>query len=354
MILTQLEHGGAQTAMFHLQQEFEAKGHVTKIVFLYAKDAGAYPDKTFACLADTRPVGARQMLAILWRLSRLWRDFRPTHVLARTHYAALFMAALKAIGHGGKSVAIQANVASYPPRLARLGDRIAGSLGLYRKNVCVSAATAASFGNHPALYRKRLRVIDNGVPMPEQALPRDAARRELGLPQDVFLAGNCGRLARQKNQVFLVTLLARMPHVHLAIAGDGPDRQALLDLAAKLGVTQRLTLLGPLPHARIGVFYAALDLFLLPSLHEGRSNALLEAMSFGLPVIGNDVPTISETLGGAGELAPLHADSWVALIEGLKADAERRARLGETSRLRAQGFSMAACGAAYLRMLDEL
>jgi len=359
MILTQLEHGGAQTAMLHLKRELEAKGHLVKMVFLYAKDAAAYPGKDFVCLANSQPKLPHHALTLLWRLSRVWRDFGPSHVMARTHYSVLFMAALKALGHGGKAIAIQANVASYPPMIARIGDWIAGSLGLYAKNVCVSAATARTFDSYPARYRKHICVIDNGVDMPEREIEREQARQEFGLPQGLFILGNCGRLVQQKNQGFLVQLLTHLPQVHLAIAGDGPDRDALVELAQSLGVADRVMFLGAVPHARMGTFYSALDLFLLPSLYEGRSNGLLEAMSFGLPVIGNDVPTIREALLSppqirAGDVVPLDAQEWVRLISRLSADEKRMRELGESSRLRAQGFSMQACGEAYLRMLADL
>ncbi len=358
MILTQLEHGGAQTAMFHLKREFEAKGHLVKMVFLYAKDATAYREQDFHCLAQEKPKYPHQLLKLAWQLSQVWRDFKPSHVMARTHYSVLFMAALKALGHGGKAVAIQANVASYPPVIARLGDWLAGSFGLYAKNVCVSAATARTFAAYPTPYRKGICVIENGVILPERSIDRQQARKELGLPQGIFLVGNCGRLVRQKNQSFLVKLLAHLPQMHLAIAGDGPDRDALVELAQALGVGERMTFLGAVPHARMGMFYSALDMFLLPSLHEGHSNAMLEAMSFGLPVIGNDVPTIREALLSppqiqAGEVAPLDAQEWARLISRLSADENRLRQLGESSRLRAQGFSMQACSEAYLRLLED-
>ena len=72
----------------------------------------------------------------------------------------------------------------------------------------------------------------------------------------------------------------------LVIAGDGPERQALAEIAAACGVADRVRLIGQ--QADIQHTYAAADIFALPSRFEGFPNALLEAMAAGLPAVAAD------------------------------------------------------------------
>jgi sugar transferase (PEP-CTERM/EpsH1 system associated) len=116
-----------------------------------------------------------------------------------------------------------------------------------------------------------------------------------------WLCGTVGRLQPVKNQVLLakafVRALERAPalrgRLRLVIVGDGPGRAGIVDILSRAGVLE----LAWLPGARNDVadILRALDVFVLPSLAEGISNTILEAMASGLPVIATAV-------GGNGEL----------------------------------------------------
>ncbi|TGQ96420.1 glycosyltransferase family 1 protein, partial [Mesorhizobium sp. M1C.F.Ca.ET.204.01.1.1] len=121
-------------------------------------------------------------------------------------------------------------------------DRLMGVLGLYQANVVNSAWTQAQFDRYPQAYRRRIRRIDHGVPAPADDFDKAAARAAFGLPRDAWLAVSSGRLTQMKNQIALVGVLERLPDVHVALAGVGPERDALVDFAGSRGLADRLHL----------------------------------------------------------------------------------------------------------------
>jgi glycosyltransferase involved in cell wall biosynthesis len=101
------------------------------------------------------------------------------------------------------------------------------------------------------------------------------------------------RLDEQKGHPVLLRAAAELPGVDFVLAGEGPERPALEALAAKLGITDRVRFLGY--RSDIADLLAACDVFALPSLYEGSSLAVLEAMAAERPVI-------SSAIGGTDEL----------------------------------------------------
>ena len=80
-----------------------------------------------------------------------------------------------------------------------------------------------------------------------------------------------------------------MPDFDLLIAGEGPERARLEALAARLGVQDRVRLLGARPHADLPAIYGAADAMVLASSREGWANVLLESMACGTPVVASNI-----------------------------------------------------------------
>lgn len=120
-------------------------------------------------------------------------------------------------------------------------------------------------------------------------------RRELGLGDDDFVMLNVGELSSRKNQTVAVEALALLPdNMHLVICGQGPDYEALVDLADSLGVANRLHLLGY--RSDVAEIITASDVFVFPSLQEGLPVAVMEAMACGLPVVASKIRGIDPDL----------------------------------------------------------
>ena len=114
---------------------------------------------------------------------------------------------------------------------------------------------------------------------------KSAKRKELGIPEDAFLLLSVGELNENKNHQLVIRALAEINDsgVHYAVAGVGPLKEYLLNLAKELGVADRVHLLGYIND--IPEIYKIADLNAFPSLREGLGLAAIEGLSAGLPVV---------------------------------------------------------------------
>lgn len=114
---------------------------------------------------------------------------------------------------------------------------------------------------------------------------KSAKRKELGIPEDAYLMLSVGELNENKNHQLVIRALAEINDsgVHYAVAGVGPLKEYLLNLAKELGVADRVHLLGYIND--IPEIYKIADLNAFPSLREGLGLAAIEGLSAGLPVV---------------------------------------------------------------------
>ncbi len=128
-------------------------------------------------------------------------------------------------------------------------------------------------------------------PQPDTvASDRTAIRRELGLDPDKHYILTICRLMVWKGVSGILEAIAKQPdNVHLLIAGDGDMEEPWKQLAKDLGIAQRVTFLGNVPHAKIPLYIRAADVFVLNSLYEGLSHTLLEVQALGTPIIASRV-----------------------------------------------------------------
>ena len=192
-------------------------------------------------------------------------------------------------------------------------------------------------------FRKRFpgrcRVITNGVPLPSvEPSMRARGRALLGAEQDSFVVGCAARLSPEKNHADLLEAFAQLlgdePRSLLACAGDGPLADSLRSEATRAGLNEHVRWLGPVEE--MSDFYSALDVCVLNSTREGLPLCLLEAMSFGIPVVATDVGGVGELIaGGAGLLVPPQAPQALAsALRSLAVQPERAQELGRNGKSR--------------------
>ena len=149
--------------------------------------------------------------------------------------------------------------------------------------------------------------LRNGVDLERfQPIDRAAARATLGLAPGRFTLLSVGLLDPRKAHDLIIRALPRLADVDLLIAGIGPERKNLEQLACELGVQDRVTLLGAVPQTELKRYYNAADALVLASSREGWANVLLEAMACGTPVVASNVWGTPEVVAApeAGVLMP--------------------------------------------------
>jgi len=232
--------------------------------------------------------------------------------------------------------------------------------------VAVNASAREEFAGL-GVAPERIVHIPNGVPVPPRAAfdpgVREAARQRVHAPGGRIVLFT-GRLSAEKNLHVLLeawpAVLRACPDAHLLLVGDGGTfrnvEPALRRQAAVLGIEACVHFVGRV--ADVQPYLLASDLFVLPSQTEGMSNALLEAMAAGLPVVATRIPGnaavvehgVTGLLVERGE-APALAQAIVALLR----DADTSERLGRSARRAAAAqFSAERVAAAYGRLYASL
>lgn len=139
----------------------------------------------------------------------------------------------------------------------------------------------------------RIHIVYNGV-----EVNRTSSSQLFSEQKSRLILGNAGRLVNQKGQKYLIELAAILKQnqldFSLLIAGKGELEESLKKYARQLNVESYISFLGFVED--MGAFFHSIDLFLLPSLHEGSANIVLEAMSFGKPVMAFDISSMSELI----------------------------------------------------------
>jgi len=167
---------------------------------------------------------------------------------------------------------------------------------------------------------------------------RRDARLKLGIPEDETVFGTVGRLVATKGQTYLIdafqAVMKKIPNSRLVIIGDGSLSQKLQKQVEESGISSRVLFTGY--RKDVLELLMGFDVFVLPSLAEGLSIALLEAMASRLPVIASDVGGIPEVFGNSycGRLVPPKdvAALSAAMVEIGLLDNTQKKRLGEEGR----------------------
>ena len=160
------------------------------------------------------------------------------------------------------------------------------------KITAISKATKAALVEYEFIPEHKIDVIYNGIePLVSTEEGRAKARQELRLKPEQRVIGTVARLDPIKNQAMILEafslLVPEFPDLVLLLVGDGPERQNLEQLTNKLKIDDRVIFAGFKSPATD--YMALMELFLLPSLSEGTSMTLLEAMSLGIPSIVSNV-----------------------------------------------------------------
>ena len=242
--------------------------------------------------------------------------------------------------HGGDVL----YTAAAPPRGSVAGVKaVARGLGAARLTLANSHGIAELCREHGA---GEVQVVHLGADLPAGA----RVRRRDGPPTLVTV----GHLVARKRHADVLRALAvlgrRYPTLRYVIIGDGPERVAIEGLAARLGVADRVELLGQLPHERAVEQARRCTLFAMPSTEEAFGVAYIEAMAGGVPAIGCRGEPGPEEIAAAGDgfvlVPPGDIERLTQRIDELLSDPHRLREAGQRARESvAAHFTWERCGA---------
>lgn len=336
LLIGQLGLGGAEKQLVLLAQGLSDRGIRTHMLVMFhlgpraegLRKSGVHVVELGFC---RRPLGRRQIIANLRACVRLvvfLREERPQILQAFLMHAYM--------------------TAGPAARLARVPVLVAGrrSLGFFKKDnrvvlalervatrwtdflVANASAIADEVRREEGVPAAKIAVIPNGM-QPTEFEPAEPADVVSLLPVVLCIAN----LTAHKGHRYLLEACAALSRrgspCTLLLIGDGPERAGLQEMADRLEIDARF--LGA--RADVSGFLTRADVVVLPSLYEGSSNAVMEAMAAGRPVVATSVGGTPELVEGRGVLVPPVDPA--ALAEGihqLLSDPDAAAALGRAAR----------------------
>jgi teichuronic acid biosynthesis glycosyltransferase TuaC len=224
---------------------------------------------------------------------------------------------------------------------------MAGAFARFRAIVANSPVLEAQLTERYGVPKGRVTVLPNGVDerrfRPED---RATARRRLGLPAERPILACVGHWNERKGPLRVMEAIRGRPDIGAVFLGTGPQRPS----------GPQVLHAGPVPHEDVPAWLSAADLFVLPTLDEGCSNALLEALACGLPLVTSDRPfnraVVDDSVARLVE--PGDPAAIGAAIAALVDRPDERARLAAAALAHARAFSLERRAARILALLRDV
>lgn len=335
-VVLSLDIGGQERLVLRMAQGFHERGHDVHVVTL---TGGGDLRGELGPIAVHDVVRRRGFDASLYpRLWRLFRELRPDVVHTHNSVPLEYAAPAARLARVPCTVHTKHGHITYSKsalQLARAATRCVDHF------VAVSKDTALTAEREERPGKKRLTVIENGIPLgkfaPDEAA-RNAIRDELRIPRDALVVGSVGRLVEEKDYPLLVRAMAPLlgERVRLVIVGEGIVR-AEIEAAITPAIRDFVVLTGA--RRDVSRVLCAFDVFASSSRIEGLPLAIPEAMASGLPVIATAVGGVPDIVPPqTGVLVP-HGDPQAlrAAIQRLLEDQAVRTTMGEGARRYALG-----------------
>jgi sugar transferase (PEP-CTERM/EpsH1 system associated) len=293
-VLLSLQPGGLENGVVNLVNRLDERDFHSSICCL--KQAGEFAARLPRDRVAIKEMGWRGGNN-LWLPFRLARHFRRTQTdIVHTRNAeAFYYGFLGAKLAGVPAVVHSEHGRSFTDRQLRF--MVQRTFSRYTEAIfAVSQQLRTDLVTHIGIPVDRIQVLYNGVDLDRfGSLHRDPIRQQLGIDNDTIVIGSVGRLVAVKNYALLLRAIHRLgdSRLILMLVGDGPEREALESLAQGLGIKGRVRFLGH--RDDVPGLLGAMDIFVLPSLSEGMSNTMLEAMA-------SQVATVASNVGGAAEI----------------------------------------------------
>ncbi len=334
-LINSLEFGGAQRVFIDDANAFLREGY--KVTFFVL-----YEGKTEDALASELDAGV-ELVHLAARSAFDGKALRRCAYYVKQNSIGTLITTLNDGNRSGQWVALmvphlrlierEANTLSTKTFLQKMLDVV--FFWVPYKVIAVSSEIQKSLIRLRPFSRKKILLLPNAVTLPPL---RDTFAERAGVAAPVRIL-SVGRLTEQKNYALLIEALGTLHQEGLdfllTIVGEGVLRESLEERIQRAGLKERVSLLGHLSHAAVLEQYAQADIFVSTSRWEGSPNVVLEALSYGLPVVATAVGGVPDVVtdGVEGVLVP--SEDTAALAKALKSlikDPALRKKLGTAAR----------------------
>lgn len=337
--------GGLEKNIVNLANNMHRRGHKVHLVTFdhdsatsfYPLDAGVIWHKTGRTPVHGK-ISFSERLALITRIRSIIQNAAPASIIC-FHHGILARFFLASLFTGCKLICSERNSLSlYNHVRTKLWN-----LNFLLLHAChrITVQFAGYARDYPASLRKRITCIPNPVfPVTGEAKPDQPNSKGR------FSLLSVTRLCDQKNIQALIRAFANIqtqfPDWDLDIVGDGVSQAELESLIQSLNLQTRITLHGK--QDQVGQYYQAAHLFCLPSKWEGFPNAMAEAMSYALPVIGyagcrGTSDLVNDNITGFLAAGNGNIDSLTKTLEKLMSDPALRVKTGQTAKREMQNYT---------------
>ena len=308
-----LEMGGSQTMVMALYRAIDRN----KVQFDFVIDS----DEVNVFGDEIQKLGGRifQLPKFngknIGQIRSAWKDFfesHPEYKVLHSHvrsYASLYIPIAKK--YGVKTI-IHSHNTSNGHGLAAIGKKILQYPLRYQADYffgCSEIAGQWLFG-HKVVGSDRYFMLKNAVDLDRFAFRqdvRDEIRRKLAIDENTLLIGHVGRMHPQKNHQFLIDcfsqIASRRSDAKLVLLGDGELREAICQQILQKELQDRVLMLGL--KKNVEAYFSAMDLLVLPSVHEGLPVVIVEAQASGLKCYVSDTVTREVQLSDLVQYLPI-------------------------------------------------
>lgn len=347
-----LDVGGLEQVVLDLARRCDATRFSSRVICM--AEPGAMASQFAAAgipvdsIGDSTLSTPRRLARMVRRLRAIRPDVVHTHNV-KPHVQGTIASALAGVPvvvntKHGRNYPTSLIAVTVDRLLSRVCDRM----------IAVSADAARIAAQIDWMPARKIQVIRNGVDLSRHSVVTSAD------PARLCRVVTVARLNPIKDQATLLRAMRIVidadPRFHLTIAGEGPSREALQQLCCDLGLEQHVSFLGYQPD--VPAVLAEAGQFVLPSISEGVSLTLLEAMAAGLPVVATQVGGTPEIVehGSTGWLVPpSDPEALAAALLRIVREPERSAAMGREGRARVeQHFSVATAVERYQKTYAEL
>ena len=362
LVIGTLNLGGAERQLCRLGRELAERGHHVKVFALFeggpleenlhgdGMEFEIFGWKGFVYRDPDHELVLGELTQSVVTLFRFWRrlwDFKPQVCHAYLFWA--YALAMPGAWLGRIPVRISARRGLSSDDALRPRERVVQAVANLATTMVIANAEAVveDAERTEPCFPKRVEVIPNGVDVPKQLAD---VQHE---PPEAVVVANLKPLKGHADLLDALALLRNPPHVMLV--GDGPEREALEAQVASLGLEETVTFIGRTLDVPLHLSHAQFAIH--PSHSEGMPNAVLEAMSYGLPVVATPVGGVVELQedGVTGRIVPVGDPRPLAeAIEQLTSSPGLRTALGHAARQRAEEFSWDRCTEKHLELYGRL